>query len=218
MPENDLKELDALQTRLNSLAASLSPADRRTFLRGIGTYIRRSQMQRIGQQKNPDGTKYTPRARPKKPLIGLRAIHFLYPSGGSGAPRAVFMKSWRYEGKRYLIGWDTEAGGERTFDRSKIIRRLPVDPSLQNKNAGKLRPVSRREKMMFRKLRGPRFLRYHLTPDELSVGFAGRTGEIAHAHQYGDDTRPARELIGLSDDDMQHILDEAYRLVDEAFD
>lgn len=214
---DELAALDELQRRLNDLALSLDPASRRAFLRGVGTKIRRTQMSRIAAQKNPDGTAYTPRVRPQKPRMGLRAAHFLYPSGGSGGARKVYMKSWRYDGPRMITGYDIERGAERSFDRSKIIRWLPAPSGQENATAGTVRPASKRQQSMFRKLRGPRFVRLTTTPDEMFVGFSGRASLIGWQHQLGED-RPQRELIGLGPADIDTILSEAYRLVDQAMD
>jgi len=52
--------------RLNGLIAALSPASRRKLAGEIAKELRKSQQQRIKQQKAPDGTPY--QARKRQPL------------------------------------------------------------------------------------------------------------------------------------------------------
>ncbi|WP_115540805.1 phage virion morphogenesis protein [Xanthomonas campestris] len=56
-----MDELTALENWAAPLLARLQPAERRTLARKIGTELRRSQSQRIGEQQAPDGTPYAPR-------------------------------------------------------------------------------------------------------------------------------------------------------------
>lgn len=110
----------------------------------------------------------------------------------------------------------TRGGAERRFDRSKIIRYLPPPIGQAHALAPAAKALKPRQRRMFQKLRGPRFMRLSVTPDEMHVGFSGRASTIGWQHQLGADERPQRELIGLSDEDVNLILDEAYRLIDEA--
>jgi len=56
-----LDELEPLQVALDALLANISPQARRTLTRNIGRQLRQSQLQRIRNQRNPDGSSYTPR-------------------------------------------------------------------------------------------------------------------------------------------------------------
>lgn len=60
---NDFKPFD---DRLNGLIATLSPAARRRLAGEIAKELRKSQQQRIKQQKAPDGSPY--QARKRQPL------------------------------------------------------------------------------------------------------------------------------------------------------
>lgn len=60
---SDFKPFDA---RLNGLIAALSPASRRKLAGEIAKELRKSQQQRIKQQKAPDGSPY--QARKRQPL------------------------------------------------------------------------------------------------------------------------------------------------------
>jgi phage virion morphogenesis protein len=56
-----LDELEPLITELDALLATTSAENRRTLTRNIGRQLRQSQLQRIRNQRNPDGSSYTPR-------------------------------------------------------------------------------------------------------------------------------------------------------------
>jgi phage virion morphogenesis protein len=73
-----------------------------------------------------------------------------------------------------------------------------------------------RRKSMFAKLRTRKFLRVDAGLDAIEVGFSGRAAVIARRHQYGSKRRhrgttyvtPPRELLGLTDQDIELIRDE----------
>lgn len=84
----------------------------------------------------------------------------------------------------------------------------PRKPQLRGKK-GRLR------RTMFSKLRTARFLKMSASADAAVVEFTGRVERIARVHQLGladrvrpggpTTTYPARELLGLSDADMQMV-------------
>lgn len=212
-----LKDFSQVESYLAALAGNLSPAARKKTLTDIGRYLRRAQMTRIIDQKNPDGSPYIPRKRklPMKKIFG--ATRFLYPSGGNGEPRVVFMKQWTFSGPDRITGFDIERNGERSFVKSKIIKYLDVAPHEENKGAGTFRKRTIREQAMFKKIRGPRFLKAFSTADDLSVGFSSRTATIAASHQYGNrkQGKPPRLLLGLSPADEDQIIDRLLEMVTE---
>lgn len=53
----------SLEQRFSALLANISPQNRRALAKNIGKKLAQSQRQRISQQKNPDGSSYTPRKR-----------------------------------------------------------------------------------------------------------------------------------------------------------
>ncbi|MCQ4242874.1 phage virion morphogenesis protein [Stutzerimonas stutzeri] len=62
-------DLRALEDWAGALLNQVQPAERRKVTQAIARELRRSQQQRIGAQRNPDGTPYAPR----KPRQQLRA-------------------------------------------------------------------------------------------------------------------------------------------------
>lgn len=62
-------DLRALEDWAGALLNQVQPAERRKVTQTIARELRRSQQQRIGAQRNPDGTPYAPR----KPRQQLRA-------------------------------------------------------------------------------------------------------------------------------------------------
>ncbi|MGH8076836.1 MAG: phage virion morphogenesis protein [Lysobacter sp.] len=61
-----MDELTQLEQWAGPLLAKLQPGERRTLARAIGVELRRSQQQRIAQQRGPDGSAYAPRKRKKQ--------------------------------------------------------------------------------------------------------------------------------------------------------
>jgi hypothetical protein len=202
-----LAEFKELERTLNAIMGNLKSSEQRKVLKAIGMRLRRSQHARIAAQKNPDGSAYRPRQKKLKSKRVLSATKFIYPSHGSGEPRLVFMKQWVFLSKRRIAGFDIESGSMRTFLRQKIIQFLPVSASDQNKWAGQMRRPTVKDKLMFKKIRGPRFLKSSLDAEELSVGFSGRVARIGLSHQEGKDHHPVRELIGATDHDIEELMD-----------
>ncbi|RLM12570.1 phage virion morphogenesis protein [Gibbsiella quercinecans] len=56
-----MSELIKIDAWLAALAAQLSPAERKKLTRQWASELRKRQRQQISQQRNPDGTPYTPR-------------------------------------------------------------------------------------------------------------------------------------------------------------
>lgn len=54
-------DLTAVEAWAAAILQRLAPAERRRFLRSYATALRRSQADRIAQQKNPDGSAFAPR-------------------------------------------------------------------------------------------------------------------------------------------------------------
>ena len=215
MPETgDLAELEDF---VGGMLKSLEPRERRKLFRKVATQMRRSNQKRIAAQRNPDGSAFEKRKPPVEPKPGNYAVKFLYPSGGSGAPRLVYMKSWERQGP-IITGYDREAGGMRSFERAKVIKWIKPDPDEQNAGGGKIRKRSTiRQRKMFRKIRGARTLHLGQNDREAWIGFAGRVADVARVHQFGLRDRPARharevryarrELLGMTAQDREELLD-----------
>jgi len=56
-----MADLNRLETWATPLLNKLEPAERKRLARTISTELRRSQRQRIADQRNPDGSPYAPR-------------------------------------------------------------------------------------------------------------------------------------------------------------
>lgn len=209
-------DLGELERFAGSILQSLKPAERRSLFRKVARAMRTSQQARIAAQRNPDGSRFEARRRPRDPVPGGYAVKFLYPSGGSGAARLVLMHSWTRRGP-LLTGFDVQAGGLRSFEYAKVIRWLPVEAGEENKGAGKLRRPSIRQRAMFRKIRRSGILSANGAEHEAWVGFAGRVAAVARIHQLGLFDRPShdgpdvryamRQLLGFTAADRSAILD-----------
>lgn len=68
-----MDDLDQFEAWAGTLLAKLQPAARRRLARVVGTALRRSQVRRIGDQVNPDGSAYAPRKREQAGQIKRRA-------------------------------------------------------------------------------------------------------------------------------------------------
>ncbi len=58
------EDLQRLENWVAPLLQQLQPAQRSRLARTVGTVLRRAQQQRIGAQKNPDGSPYAARRNP----------------------------------------------------------------------------------------------------------------------------------------------------------
>ena len=64
----------------------------------------------------------------------------------------------------------------------------------------------RLKKRMFTKISRAKYLQSKINSLGVAIKFvSGLTAYIAAAHQYGDDGRPERHLLGFSDDDLDTI-------------
>lgn len=209
-------ELERLEGWVGGLLAGLSPSSRAKATRNIASLLRGKQAQRIAAQRNPDGSAFDPRKVPAAKKPSNRALKFLYPSGGSGEPRLVLLKSWVKYGPIFK-GFDIEANGFRSFEKSKIVSWLKATPEEQNKSARPLRTrATIKQRVMFRKLRRYALLKSGSTANEAWVGFTGRAAEIAEVHQKGGIDRASkkgpriryaqRQLLGLTKGEESEIL------------
>ena len=212
--DGDLAELEAF---VGGMLKSLEPKARRRLFRKVATGMRRANQQRIRAQKNPDGSSFAKRKALPEPVPGNYAVKFLYPSGGSGTPRLVFMKSWEKQGPIFT-GFDREAGGLRSFEFAKVIKWLRVDARDDNAGGGKIRNRRKiRDRRMFRKIGRSGALHTGQNDHEAWIGFAGSVAAVATVHQFGLRDRPARqsrevryarrELLGMTAQEREQLLD-----------
>lgn len=200
-----MAELDQIEEWVAPLLEKLEPAQRKQLARTIGTELRKSQRQRIAQQKNPDGSKYTPGQKRRAPLN--KPKRFYYERTG----RVAELKSYADFGDRYT-GYDLEAGGIRTFLKEHIGQYYTPEKS----GGGSIRQKKGRiKRKMFTKMSSAKYLKQKHNASAVSVGFFGSVARIARVHQYGLRDRVAkngpevqyekRELLGLTEQDKTMI-------------
>ena len=95
-------DLDALEDWAGVLLSKLQPAARNKLARALAQQLRRSQQQRIKQQRNPDGSAYAPRKeralRGKTGRIKRQAKLF------QKLPRASYLKA-KGDGQSITVGF-----------------------------------------------------------------------------------------------------------------
>lgn len=215
--------LESIETLASALLRKAGGRERRRILREVARDIRASQSARIGQQHDPEGQAFAKRRERKPDKPGAHAVKFLYPKGAA-QPRLVFMKSWVRQGP-LVTGFDTEAGGIRSFFWDKVDQWLPVAPADQNKRSGKFRRQGKvRARPMFSRLRGGRFLKSGATVDEAWIGWVNpAASRVASIHQFGEMDRPSkrgkpvryarRVLLGLTNAERNSLLDGILRSI-----
>lgn len=221
---DDLAELERIA---GALLRGLSRNRRRTLMRQMARELAIGQRQRITAQRQPDGTAFAPRKPKAPPISGRGAACFLYPSGGSGAPRRVIMKSFTWGSGQMMTGFDIEAGAIRSFEFGRIVKHLPVPEEYRNTTTGRLRRRGGlRRRAMFRRLASSRFLKTGTDDQGFWVGFSGKVSQIADVHQHGLRDKPSlrakavpypkRELLGDTPADRERLLDLLYSQLADA--
>ncbi|HCM64381.1 MAG TPA: phage virion morphogenesis protein [Morganella sp. (in: Bacteria)] len=190
--------LDALEHELAGLLARVSPAERKKLSREIVRDLRKSQIKRIREQKNPDGSAFT---RRKAQFITVqREIRFIW----RGQQRSL--KNWQ-QNKRMITGFDVNKGAVRSFRKGDIQRFIAV-----KKDRIKVKGKSKQTRM-FKRLATARYMRAFSNENEAAIFFAPAAANIAAIHQYGlkeklrnlDIQYPSRQLLGFSADDTRRI-------------
>ena len=208
-------ELERMESWISGITSSLSPSARTRVSRNIAQTLKTGQAKRIATQRNPDGSVFAPRKQQKTKKVSTKALKFLYPS--QGGSRVVLLQSYIKSGV-LLIGFDQARGAERSFDKRKIIKFLPLAPADTGTASRPLRQRSTiKSRLMFHKLRTSRFLRSGSTANEAWVGFTGRGAQVARVHQEGGFDQPSpkspriryaqRQLLGLTAGEEGQILD-----------
>jgi phage gpG-like protein len=193
-----------LEGWLDTLIKQLSAGERKKLAAQIGRKLRKSQITRIKAQKNPDGSRFAKRAEKQKPIN--KPISFIYRKD-----RLASMVSFRDEGDR-MIGYDIEAGGIRTFLKSRV--RFYMKP--RHTSGRKMRGFVRR-KAMFSKIRQAKYLKGGGDAEGAYVEFVSKISHIARIHQFGktgpveqdgpEASYPQRHLLGFTADDVEMIKD-----------
>lgn len=227
----ELDDLAEIERIAGGLLRQLSSGQRRTLMRRMARDMAARNRARIKAQKAPDGSAFEPRRERQPTRTVNQTACFLYPSGGSGAPRKVILRQYAIEktgeANYMMTGFDIEAGGIRSFFHDKVIKWLPVDAEHRNRTGGRLRRRGNlRRKAMFRRLASARLLRSGVDDRGFWVGFTGRAAEVARIHHEGLRDRPAlkarpityprRPLLGFSEQDREALLDMLFAHLAEA--
>lgn len=216
-----MDDLQHLHQLAEQMLEKLEPGQRRRMLFRMAMEMRLANQRRMSRQVAPDGSAWEKRKARAKAKASARPARFLYPSGGTGEPRLVDMRSWIGRGT-YLIGFDREAEGLRTFERAKIIKWITPEGSAGADGDPTPRPRSR-PAQMFRGLRSGRHLKAGADGDGGWVEFTQRASRIALIHHDGRRDRvaadgpevdyPKRELLGFGRDDEVRLVN---LFIDEA--
>ncbi|EMK2700081.1 phage virion morphogenesis protein [Providencia sp. Me1] len=195
MNDDTLRQLDS---ELTHLLNRMSQGQRRQLAKEITRDLRRSQIKRISQQKNPDGSPYTKR---KANFITVqREIQFMW----HGQKRTLL--NWRGNSKT-ITGQDANKKAQRSFRKSDIQRYISIKKdkiSTERKT---------KQTRMFKKLATARFLRAYNSDKEAAIYFLPSAANIAGVHQFGLTERigntkityPSRQLLGLTQEEIRHI-------------
>ncbi|WP_048606841.1 phage virion morphogenesis protein [Providencia rettgeri] len=195
MNDDTLRQLDS---ELTHLLTRMSQGQRRQLAKEITRDLRRSQIKRISQQKNPDGSPYTKR---KANFITVqREIQFMW----HGQKRTL--RNWRGNSKT-ITGQDANKKAQRSFRKSDIQRYI----SIKKEKISTARKT--KQTRMFKKLATARFLRAYNSDKEAVIYFLPSAANIAGVHQFGLTERignakityPSRQLLGLTPQEIRHI-------------
>lgn len=207
-------DLDLLESWVEPLLDRLSSKERKTLARQIGIALRKSQSQRIRQQRNVDGSRYAPRVGAKKRRRARQRLRFIYEKPGH-EPEEREIVNWFSTPETYFGFDEQKAGDLRTFKKMRVVRILDMDltPVADPRARGSRSPAGEK---MFQKLRTARYMKMNATASGVEIGFEGRIAAIARVHQKGKTGRvnayvrhdyPERELLGATPDDIEMIHD-----------
>lgn len=197
-------KLDDASQWLSPLLKQMSDREITGLTRSLARDMRKRTVARIRSQKNPDGSAYPLRLKTKKTH---GRVQFIY------LDELRDMKSWQDQGDR-MTGYDINAGGLRTFIKSKVEKWLPSYSTGQSRDE-----KSRKKEKMFTKLATARHLKAYGDAHSATVGFFnGRIAQIARIHQEGLRAKvskngqeyqyPARVLLGFNDSDLKFLRDQ----------
>ncbi|MCL0006018.1 phage virion morphogenesis protein [Providencia rettgeri] len=195
MNDDTLRQLDS---ELTHLLNRMSQGQRRQLAKEITRDLRRTQIKRISQQKNPDGSPYTKR---KANFITVqREIQFMW----HGQKRTL--RNWRGNSKT-ITGQDANKKAQRSFRKSDIQCYI----SIKKEKISTARKT--KQTRMFKKLATARFLRAYNSDKEAAIYFLPSAANIAGVHQFGLTERigntkityPSRQLLGLTPQEIRHI-------------
>lgn len=210
---------DALSLYIKNIdeyIARLSPAELRRLKSDIGKVVLKANRQRIRANIEPEGNAMTPRAgheeagrklRKNERLKPGQEFFYIGPYGkhngiirrlknvktAASAAKKSRVNTAAYD-PQYEWGYELETDGVSKFNRD-YIRLLDGKPTKE-----------RLKTRMFTKISRAKYLKSKINNLGVAIKFvSGMTAYIAAAHQYGEDNRPERHLLGFSADDLDTI-------------
>lgn len=197
-------DFSPLTQALATMLAKTFPNERKKLAREIARDLRKSNLQRVRAQKNPDGTAFT--KRKALTMTVLRGMKFVWHD------QTRHIKSWsvRKTQKGELItGYDIEKKMPRSFYKRDILRFIEV----KKDKISTSKP--NKQTRMFKRLATARYLRMSANDKGVTLSFAPQVAGIAAVHHYGLKERvrgksleiqyPERKLLGFSPADIKHI-------------
>lgn len=212
MQEDDI---DQLANWAEPILKSMEAKQRKVLMRSIATKVRKSNMERMKRQENPDGSAWEQRKSVKKGRRVHKSVEFLYKKGGGPAERRR-LNNW-YSTPKMMTGYDPDAGGIRSFRKDRVEQYIDINTTSSNKRL-RSKKGGIKKKAMFTKLRTAKYLKTTVSPDAAGIEFRGDVGALARVHQFGLSARvgkgageydyPQRRLLGLTRRDLEMISDE----------
>lgn len=201
---------------IDEYIARLSPAGLRRLKSDIGKVVLKANRQRIRANIEPEGNAMTPRAgydeegrklRKNERLKPGQEFYYIGPytkhykrirrlknvKTPASAAAKTRIDTAPYD-PQYEWGYELETGGVSKFNRD-YIRVMDGKPA-----------KARLKTRMFTKIHRAKYLQSKINSLGVAIKFvSGLTAYIAAAHQYGEDNRPERHLLGFSHDDLEII-------------
>lgn len=208
-------DIDQLANWAEPILKSMGTKERRALMRSIATKVRKSNMERMKRQENPDGSEWEKRKSAKKGRRVHKSVEFMYKKGGGPTERRR-LQSW-HSTKTMMTGYDPDAGGIRSFRKDRVEHYININTSTSNKRL-RSKQGGIKKKAMMTTLRTAKALKTSVSPDSAGIYYGGLMAGIARVHQFGLSSRvskggpnydyPERRLLGLSRRDLEMISDE----------
>lgn len=210
------KPLEIYLAHLDRLADRTSAAGMNKLKRDLGRTMQLANRQRIAANIEPSGAPMLPRLasheegrklKKNERLKPGQEFYYIGPHGKhnrrirrlknvktpASAAAKTRIDTAPYD-PQYEWGYELETGGVSKFNRD-YIRVLDGKPA-----------KARLKKRMFTKIHRAKYLKSQINSLGVAIKFvSGLTAYIAAAHQYGEDNRPERHLLGFSADDIEVI-------------
>lgn len=195
-----MQELQAFIDTVDKLVNNLSPQQRRVMLRTMSIELRRRNAQRVKANIEPSGDKMSSRNGDRWKMRGLRDGQTLRRS-----------QKFNFFKERDLSLHFVRDNGTTIVGREQGVGNPPFKASGFVRANIYYKASTGKQQKMFTKMAKTKYLRSRSNANEAVVGFlGGLTAKIAAEHHYGSSSKnlPARELIGLSAEDLEYAQTE----------